>query len=377
MQFLKRFSRGLASTLLKFTLFGAAITASLVAVFASPVALKNSLAENNLYDGLVQNILSAVENYDEPGESGAPADKQRSLDVLKSSATKAFTPEVLQTATEQGLDGIYRWLNGEVAQPDFRIDLSQAKANFITAAGVELENYVAGLPVCTTAQMRTLDPDTDPFALVCRPPGLTAAAIKDQELTELANSDKFFPNPVITADNLAKNENGKNFFEQAEGAQSFYKTVKALPWILLVLGVLSAAAVIFLNETKRKGAKSAGMSVLGVGIFLFFTTWLFGFLFGKAAEPGGMLGNSINNDFRESLLALIRSLNDIFNRTVLVYCLAYIALGAAVLTALHFTKPKESEDKKSDPETAKTKEPTEKPEPTKPEKTLTDKVVKK
>lgn len=374
---MKRFSRGAASTLLKLTLFGAAISASLVAVFASPVALKDSLAQNKLYDGLVQNILSAVGNYDEPGDSQAPADKQRSLDVLKSAATQAFTPEILQDATEQGLDGIYRWLNGEVNQPDFRIDLTQAKANFIAAAGTELEKYVASLPVCTNAQLKTLDPDVDPFALACRPPNITAAAIKDQELAELTNSDKFFPNPVITADSLAKNENGKNFFEQAEGAQKVYKAAEALPWVLLTLSALLAAAVVFLNETKRKGAKSVGMSVLGTGIFLFFTTWLFGFLFGKAAEPGGMLGNSINNDFRESLLALIRSLNDIFNRTVLVYCLVYIALGSAALIALRFTKPKQSEDKKPDTEATKSEEPTENPKPTETEKSPTDKTPKK
>ncbi len=380
MQFVKRFSRGLASTLLKLTLFGAAITASLVAVFASPVVLKDSLAENNLYDGLVQNILSAVQNSDVSGESQAPADKQRSLDVLKSAATQAFTPEVLQSATEQGLDGIYRWLNGEVDQPDFRIDLSQAKANFIAAAGAELEAYVGGLPVCTNAQMKTLDPDTDPFALTCRPSNLTVAVIKDRGLAELTNSDEFFPNPVITADSLSKNESGKNFFEQAEGAQEAYKAVKALPWILLVLSALFAAAVIFLSETKRKGARSVAISVLGTGLFLFFTTWLFGFLFGRAAEPGGMLGNSINNDFRESLLALIRSLNSIFNKTVLVYCLLYIALGAVILAALQFTKPKEHEDKKLDLETTKSEEPTEKPEnpaATEPEKTSAAKETKK
>ncbi len=341
---MKNFLRITSSGLLKLALFSAAITASLVSVFASPTSLKESLADNKLYDGLVQNVLDAArKNNDISGESAAPADKQLSLNALETAAKQAFTPEVLQSSTEQALDGIYHWLNGEVESPDFRIDLTQAKANFIAAAGAEVEKHAASLPVCTTTQARTIDPDADPFSLTCRPATLSPADVRNNAVAELNKDNKFIPNPVLSADNLSKDANGETFFDKAEGARSLYQVAKVLPWILLILSGLLAAGLLFLNETKRKGIKNIGVTLLGTGLFLLVTGWLTGFLFDKAARPGGMLSKSIENEFQESILAAVRSLNSLFNRTILIYCLVYIALGAAALIALRFTRPKVAE----------------------------------
>lgn len=339
---MKKLARGLCSALLKLNLLGVALIASLVGVIASPEPLKHSLADNQLYANLTQNVLKAAEENTSLEGNAAPADKQRGLDALKVAASAAFTPEVLQAASEEGLDGMYRWLNGQVAVPDYRIDLSAAKSTFLETAGAEVERYAADLPVCTPEQARQLSPDADPFALTCRPANLTPAAIRQQAVDRVAGED-FLPNPVLTTDNLAKDEQGQNFFERTEEAPRAYRLARALPWLLLLISLLLGAAVLLLSETKRQGFKRLGISLLGAGVFLLLTTWLIGFLFDRATQPSGPLGKAASEDFRESILALARSINELFNRTLLRYCLAYIILGAIILLILHFTKSKELE----------------------------------
>jgi hypothetical protein len=339
---MKSFARVVCSVLLKLTLYSAAIIASLVSMFASSEAIKSTLADSKVYDNIISTVAEAAKK-DQGSEDSTeiPEDKRRGVEVLEQSATQAFTPDVIKNAVEQGLDGIYNWLNGKTPVPDFQIDLTQAKANFIASAGQAVESHVAGLPVCTREQLATIDPETDPLSLTCRPANLSAAVARDKAVAELANNDKFFPNPVLTSDNLSKNEDGKTVFEQAEGVPRAYRTAKALPWVFLGLGVLLGIGVYFLSETRRKGLKSLGISLLGTGAFLFVTTWLFGFLFDRAARPGGPLTKAGDNDFQEPILAVLRALNNSFNRTLLVYCIVYVVVGTGVLIGLHFTRSKE------------------------------------
>lgn len=338
---MKSFARGLASTLLKLTLFGAAILASVLSVFASPAPIKQAFSSSHIYDGLVQNILEAAsENNDEGGQGAAPADKQRSLDVLEVAATQAFTPTLLQSSVETVLDSIFVWLNGDAASPDFQIDLGSAKANFINVAGAEVEQYAASLPVCNRDQLMTFDPEADPLSLTCRPSNISATALREQAVNELNANKDFFPNPVLSAANLPKNENGKTAFEQVEPLKNGYQIVKLLPWILLGLGALLGVAVFFLSDTKRKGLKSLGITFLGTGIFLLIGSWFGTFLFDQISRPDGPLIKGLNNDFQEAGLAIARSFNSTFGRTVLIYGIAYTAIGAVTLLGLRFTKPK-------------------------------------
>src|SRR5687768_2248304 len=121
---MKKFARVLSSSLLKMALATAAIAASFVGVFSSPETIKKSLADSNVYDNVISNLIEAAqEEGDGEGASDVPKDKQLSVEVLRKSATESFTPAVIQDSLEEGLDGTYRWLNGDVSVPDFQIDL--------------------------------------------------------------------------------------------------------------------------------------------------------------------------------------------------------------------------------------------------------------
>lgn len=338
---MKKFARGLSSTLLKLSLFTAATLASVLSILASPAPVKKALSDNQVYDGLVKSILeSASKNLGEGGENAAPPDKQRSLDTLEVAAAQAFTPELLQSSAEQIFDSVFRWLNSDAPEPDFRIDLTQAKTNFITAAGAEVEKYVASLPVCTKEQLKTFDPEADPFSFTCRPSNVSAAAIREKAVNELSANKDFFPNPVLSAQNLPKNENGKTAFEQVEPLKNIYQKAKLLPWILLGVSILFGLVVFFLSETKRKGVKSLGLTFFGTGIFLLIGSWLGSFLLDQAFRPGGPLIKNMNNDLQEAGLAIARSSNNTFGRTVLIYSTVYLTIGAVTLLALRLTRPK-------------------------------------
>ena len=339
---MKNITRIFASGLLKLTLFWAAIIASIVGMAGSPATLKQSLGDSGVYDSLVSNALQAT---DKPEEAKSEEEKQQGVSLdqaqIKTAAESALPPETLQSSAEQIIDGVFRWLNGEVETPDFRVDLTEPKQRFIAVAGLEAEKHVAGLPVCTAAESRAMDPEADAFGMTCRPATLSAATVRQQFESKLAGNEDFLKDPVITADSLGRKEGEASIFEKAEGARNGFQQAKVVPWLLLAVSALLAAAVFFLGKTRRQGAKSLAITLLGTGLFLLLTTWLTSLIFSRLIQPDGAIGKSINNSLQTSILAVLSSLGKAFSNTALVYALSYTLIGLAALLALKFIWKKE------------------------------------
>lgn len=335
---MKKFARIFTSSILKTTLFVAALTAAIASTFGSPEVIKNSLDKSGFYDNVVSGALQGFEEG-QGGESreGRPSeertDQHMSLDRLETAAQQALPPDTLKSTFEQIVDNIYSWLKGDIETPDFRIDLSDAKARFITAAGGIVENHVAGLPVCTAAQSQAIDVGGDVFEWECRPTPVTPQAARTRVESELHNNEDFLKDPVISAEKL-KNKEGQSLFTNTSSAPDAFQLLRSLPWILLTASLVLGAVVIALSESQRLGFKHLAMTLAGTGVFLLLTTWLLSFLFDRAARPEGLLGRRFDGDFQASALEALRTLNGAFSKTVLIYSLAYIAIGGVVLLAL-------------------------------------------
>src|SRR4051812_20267917 len=108
MQFIKKLSRGILSFFLKLSLFSLALTASLLIVFGSPTQLKKTLKQSGIYSSFVYSVLESNQNNNQDPnkqEDSLPLDQPE----VKSAVKAAFSPEFLQSSTEQIFDGTYVW----------------------------------------------------------------------------------------------------------------------------------------------------------------------------------------------------------------------------------------------------------------------------
>lgn len=335
MLLMKKFGRVVASAVLRFSLVGLALSVALATTFGSPDFVKSTVGESGLYGEFVDGLVDQFEqDMNQRPEAGAAQEQVIDPERLRTAAQTALPADLLQSSTETFVDSIYSWLQGETANPEFQIDLTEPKARFITTAGQMAEDHVGGLPICTTAQLRELNPETDAFSLTCRPPQLNPAAARQEFETELSRQG-FLQDPVINSDNF-RAEDGTSSFDNLSGAPASYRLGRIMPWIFGATTLLAAAGVVLLSQTKRQGIKSLGFSLLGTGVILAITSWLFDFLLGQALGPNGPIGQSINNNLQRSAADIAEKLSSAYNGTLLTYGLVYAGLGLIVVLAIRF-----------------------------------------
>jgi hypothetical protein len=324
----KKFLLISSSALLKITLFFLALAGASWMTFSSSAAPKKALEESGVYNDVVGTVLAETQKSVQKEGSDFPV----SDPSIQATINKALPPEFLQQNVEGVIDGIYSWLQGSTETPEFTIDITAAKQSIIAGVADYAAARSAGLPVCTLQQLRELGTEIDPYNAPCRPPGLTAEQVRSQAAAQLASQDEFLKDTVITADTLPKDEEGKTVVQNFEAAPGIFQLTSWLPWALGLLAVLCGAAVLFLSETKKKGLNSIGITLLGVGIFLFLGSLLITYAFNQANRPGKLIQEG--NAFNANIIRGLDSIMDSYNQTLRNFYVVYMLLGAMVLLVL-------------------------------------------
>lgn len=332
----------MASLFLKLGLINLALVSVFVAVFGTPTALKRALNDSGVYNNVTDNVinLSEQEGTDkEPGSNMSLAAPQ-----IKQAATTAFGPDLIRQSTEQIIDGTYSWLLGKTEKPDFKIDLSQAKLRFATAAGDNAAARARQLPACSLQQTRELAANggADPFSLPCYPPGVDVSLVKNKVISDLANNDNFLKDPVITADSLPRDQQGKPLHETFSNAPQIFQWLLRAPLIIGGLTLIAGLLLITLHRDKRKGFRSVSITMLGSGIFLLAITWIFGLIVGQAIQSTGNMQTMVLNGMGNNYLEIVRALTKVLSNKLMVFGLAYGGLGIVLLLILRIYKPKPS-----------------------------------
>ena len=261
MHFVRKVFLGLAGTALVFFLFVAAIDASLVRVLGSPGPIKHILSASGLYDSAVPSVLDETKT-----QTGTAADIPLNEAAIITAAKETFSPQFVQTNVEKLIDGTFDWLNGQSAEPDFRLDLSSAKTTFADKVAQIAKDRAASLPVCTTLPS---GPQFDVFNATCVPRGITPEQAASEAKNTILNGKGFIDNPVITADSLKSEGSNKSIFDdQLKNAPAVYRDFKTSALVLGLLALLSLAAVVFLSQTRLKGLKHAGFILISSGVIL-------------------------------------------------------------------------------------------------------------
>ncbi len=354
MQFLKSFGRGVSGLVFRTSLLFLAVFGPLVMVFGTSGQIKQSLEESKLYDSVATTIIDSAskESAGQGVEQSASPFQQQ---AVQDAAKKALSPTFLQTSTEQIIDGIYGWLQQKTPQPEFSIDISAPKQQFINSVGDYAVERASQLPICTIQQLRQLEGDPDPLTAPCVPSGFDVSAWRAQVEAELnkpseSGETNILQQSTLSPETLPKDENGKtavqNLTENADNLPKVFGVISMLPWIFTALAVVSALSFVLLQDDKRHGANKLAITMVVIGGLLLLGILLTNFFFGKVASSEAIAQADAN--LQQPLSDLVRSLSGAFNQRLSAFGIGYAILGAGIFAWLYFTKPKdETNDKTS------------------------------
>ena len=298
-------------------------------VFGNHGVVKQVLADSDIYgsgtDAIIEHGIKQAED-----KTDIPLDDP----AVRQAIEDAVSLEVVRQNSEHVLDSIYSWLSGETKQPNFAIDMQTVKndiAKNISQAG---KARVEKLPACTLTQLQQLNLDTiNPFTIPCRPVGVDLERIRALYERQIAQSDAFLTDPLITADDL-KDESGQPVF--ANIAAPTHTAWDAFAWFLpaFIGAVQCAIGIVFLRPTKRSGVKLVSiLALVSAALIIIGALMSNGLL--SALNPASF-GEAETADLQASVLEVTRELSNIINRYLFIFAAAYAVGGIVGLFALHF-----------------------------------------
>ena len=327
MNFLRKMVRGLAAASLVVLLLLAVGGFSWLMTFGRPATVKSWFDESGLYAKAPEVLLAELAKN--PDDAELPLDDPEVRAAIKS----AFSPAELKKLNENLIDGIYRWLEGKVVQPDFRLDFTPARDKLVSSLTDYAQRRLKALPACGRNNLPP--PDDDIFTLECLPPRTNVDAEVAKELEKVKNSGQL-ADPIFTVEDLGE---GQSSFKDLESAPDLYKAMRWLPFVFSALVILSAGLIVWLNEDKRKAWRKIARSALITGLIL-----LLGAVVTRAVA--GSLGKGMadkKDAFNTLGVPLIRTVSNDVTRGQLWFGAIYTLGGAAIYIWLKKTKPKVSE----------------------------------
>jgi hypothetical protein len=299
-----------------------------VAVLASsPKYIEHALKQSRVYDQVVATVIDNSQK-----ESDSKDTQQILADPgIKAAAQKSFTPSLLQSSAENVINGVFAWMQGKTAEPQFRIDLTNAKAELSKNVAAYAEKRANSLPTCTIQQLRQLNPNIDLLQIPCLPPGANVSALASQYSQKFLSDGDFLKDPVITNETIAKNNDGKPLSEQLSAVPKAYSALMIAKWALLALALLLTALLIFARRNRKAGLLHVAWTFIGVATFLLIVLTIYWFVFAHAHS------NQAATDMTQAMwMDGAQSLMRDFNKVIILFSVGYLALGAGALTYLRF-----------------------------------------
>jgi hypothetical protein len=329
------------SVILLICLLGLAATVGFSRDLGSPAKLESWLASSKIYDRLVSAELdqaqkSAVNN----GTSGSVS---LSDPVVKQAAQTAFSPALVQSSFNGFLDGNYNWLKGKTATPQFNIDLTAAKQQFAKLVGQAAQTHLAGLPVCTPAQLAQLSIPVDSESVTCRPPTLSPQAENARITQEVENSSDFLSSPTVTASSLnqdAQTGASHPYYQKLSWLPRAYRIALKLPWIAAGLGALCVLGMVFIAPSRRRGVRRIGVVLVEAGLLLILEKLAADALVKKFSTVS--LHNTAASQLRQPINDFLRTGESQLTHFYLLFGILFLVIGLAILAYIFKTRGRQA-----------------------------------
>lgn len=249
------------------SLLGIANSLNLNQTLGKPDKVKQLLSDSGVYDHVVSAALNHAQ--EEALKQGEDTTVALNSTVVMQAANQAFPSQLLERNTDTFIDANYAWLSGKTTQPEFSIDLSDARAQFIALTTEYVTNRLAKLPVCSAEQLARIQLPVDPLLVTCLPTGLDPQTEGQRIGQHISNSD-FLSKPVITANSFGRDEQSqdKPYYERYDRAPDAYKFAQKAPLILAVVALVSALLMLLVAPTHRRGLRRVGFVLLVAGLLL-------------------------------------------------------------------------------------------------------------
>lgn len=316
-----------AATSLASFLFLLVLTSSFSLRFGSSDNIKKWLRESGTYESFVGALLEQSTSG-EQNEASLPIDDPK----LIGAARQAFNPAVLSKSTESILDGVYGWLRGETATPEFRIDLTEAKESFADATAEYAADRYETLPDCS---IREIPSSVDPFQDTCRVSTLDRERVVKTVSDEIAGSQDLLGETVFTAESFGSgSDSSKTVFQELSAAPKIFRVLLWMPLIVGGLSLLCVAIIVYGSDSKRKGLRRVAITSIISGVLVVIAALTAPLVLGELDNRISVLlgaGGPIATDVVNPLFATISK--DTANIGI-AFGVFYVIFGIASLIAL-------------------------------------------
>jgi hypothetical protein len=320
-------------------LFAAALFVALLAtvaavnfnrVLGNPSNVKTLVAESGVYDHAVSAALD--QSQKDTATHGGDSSVSLNSNIVEQAAQRAFTPALLQQNANTIIDSNYAWLAGKTPAPDFQIDLTSAKQNFIDLIARYTTNRLKQLPACTAEQLAQLQLPVDPMTVTCLPAGIDPQT-EGARVAQAVNNSDFLSKPVITAASLGRDETSasKPYYNRLSKAPKLYQLGKKLPLLVALAALACALAVLFIAPTRRKGWRRIGVVLLLAGLLLIITKFIGDTLVNRVSSK---LHDSVSAQLQQPRNDFLHHLQAQLGQTNLIFGIIFVMLAVIIFAML-------------------------------------------
>jgi len=163
----------------------------------SSASYKRAFENQKLYERMPAILTSALSTSIPENGNANPALKILAGEGLEISISALLPPEELKTLTDEALDSIFAYLNGEADSAG--VSLTSFKTHLASPAGADaVLNILESQPDCTTAQLlqMTLGAITGSEFIFCNPPPEVTGLVRPLLETQLAFTAALLPDQI-------------------------------------------------------------------------------------------------------------------------------------------------------------------------------------
>ncbi len=316
-----------------------AVSGALLYTFDSPQHLERAIKDSGVY------TTAATLLSEELAKAG---DDPIVQPTAREAIDASLPPAQMQRATEQLIDGSYRWLDGSVAEPDFRIDLTTAVERYTAVIADAAEKRAALLPVCNADQLRQLQSmlpsqlnrlnqssdiqSIGPEAVLslhCLPPGINPATVRQQTVAHVKDTNQLAVDPILTANTFPKDKQGLRFYERLGITPAAYRAQELAPWAFGAVCTIMAVLIVVLERKAIRAGYSVAKGIRNAGVLLLFVSGLAHILFIATTQPGGIITQSVDGTLQQYIISVARSLEAVLSRALLLIG-TFLAVGGGI-----------------------------------------------
>jgi hypothetical protein len=325
MNTLRRVGLGLAVFVFSSGISLIALFIGLYAVFETSEPLKAALQTSGIYSVTTQDTTTL------PGVT--PTLPEGTDPGIQQAFANAFPPGFVQHSSEQAIDSIYSWVHGNTSSPDFSIDITPVKTNFANNVAAYVQQKLDGLPPCTEPSVLPVSA-TDAAHLTCRPANISTASLAEQARQEV------LANQLVTGSNSIdssafKDADGRPLSNQLSYIPELHHYYIISLYILPILTILCAVAIVFWSSTKRVGTKRIAWMLVGIGgtnaLFSLVGIWLL--------QVGTTFVDTTAASTQDKIFAVLKILAIDVSGWWIGFGVGYVVLGIGLLVFLKSTKP--------------------------------------